>query len=271
MTAWCVSVGILLVGLVPGWAQFDGPSSPGVSVSLIRLFGTNFAFTARVEYQLLNRSNKELVNLPMSLARLDNRICMELDLARMRNQVQPDALAQIKPLGMEQLITILRPDLRATCQIFPRLRAFVKLPMPPNEAEAFAKPGKMERTRLGQEKMQGFDCTRYRVVATDEQGGRHEATVWNATGLRDFPLCVATREGQETVVMRFSQIQFVRPDSAKFEPPAGYVEYADMGALINGPAQKYLTANKTAMPAPGKGSTSSTKPKPAPGTSTRKK
>src|SRR6478609_3376147 len=94
---------VLFVSVVGARAQFDGPGSPGVSASLIRLFGTNTAFTAQVEYQLLNRSNKEVVSLPMSFARLDNRIRVEIDLAKMKNQVQPDALAQVKPLGMDQI------------------------------------------------------------------------------------------------------------------------------------------------------------------------
>ena len=254
-------VWLFFVSVVVARAQFDGPGSPGVIASLTRLFGTNFAFTAQVEYQLLNRSNKEIVNLPMSFARLNNRIRAEVDLARMKSQVQPDALAQVKPLGMDQIVTILQPDQRVTCQVFPKLKALVKLPMPPNEAEAFIKPAKMERTPLGQEKMQGHTCNKYRVVAYDEQGKRHEATVWNAPELRDFPVCVATKEGTETVVMRFHQVLFNRPEASKFEPPAGFEECSDMQAIMAGPAARYMVKNKTATKAPTKSTTPTTKPK----------
>ena len=242
----------LLGSIVVARAQFDSPGSPGVSASLIRLFGTNTAFTAQVEYQLLNRSNKEIVSLPMSFARLDNRIRVEVDLARMKNQVQPDALAQVKPLGMDQIVTILRPDQRVTCQVFPKLKAFVKLPMPPAEIDSFLKPAKMERTPLGQEKMQGYTCTKYRVVAYDEQGKRHEATVWNAPDLRDFPVCVATREATETAVMRFKQVIFNRPAAEKFEPPAGFEQATDMQALMAGPVTRYMVKNKTTTKTPAK-------------------
>ena len=247
---------LLLGSLVVARAQFDAPGSPGVSASLIRLFGTNTSFTAQVEYQLLNRSNKELVSLPMNFARLDNRIRVEIDLAKMKNQVQPDALAQVKPLGMDQIITMLRPDQRVTCQVFPKLKAFVKLPMPPAEIDSFLKPAKMERTPLGQEKMQGFTCTKYQVVAYDEQGKRHEATVWNAPEMRDFPVCVATKEGPETAVMRFKQIVFNRPEAEKFEPPAGFEQAADMQALMAGPVTRYMVKNKTTTKAPAKTNTS---------------
>jgi hypothetical protein len=272
-SSFCRVMAVLFafVGILPARAQFDGPGSPGVSASLIRLFGTNFAFTAQMEAQVLGKDNKERIGTPMNFARLGNRIRVEVDIARMRNREQPDALARLKPLGMDQVVSVIRPDLRATCVLFPKLQSVVKLPMPLEEAEAFSKPAKMERTMVAREKTGGYACVKYRVVATDEQGKRHEATVWNATGLRDFPVCVATREGEDTVVVRFRQIQFVPPDAAKFESPASYTDCADMQALMAGPVVKYMKANKTATPVPKKSPAPATKPKPASNTTTRKK
>jgi hypothetical protein len=243
---------ILLAGITPVRAQLDGPGSPGVSASLIRMFGTNFAFTAQAEFQLLGKDNQEQVSTPMNFARSGNKIRVEVDMSRMRNREQPGALAQVKPLGIDQVVSVLRPEQHATVVIFPKLQALVKLPMPAEEAQAFLKPTKMERTAVGQEKMEGYPCVKYRVVVTDDKGKRHEATVWNATEMRDFPVCVATREGEGTVVMRFRQVQFVPPDPAKFEPPAGYAECADMQALMAGPVVKYMRNNKAATPAPQK-------------------
>ena len=251
------------------FAQSDSPGLPGVSASLIRLFGTNFAFTAQVETQVLGKDNKERIGTPMNFVRLDNRIRVEVDMTRMRNREQPDAAAQLKPLGLDQVVSLIRPDQRSTFAMFPKLRSVVKLPMPPVEAEAFSKPAKMERTAVGREKMEGYACVKYRVVSTDDKGGKHEATVWNAAELRDFPVCVATREGDDTVVMRFRQVQFVRPEAAKFEIPTGYTECADMQALMAGPAAKYLTTNKPTGPA--KSTARPTKPKTPPTTTTKKK
>lgn len=236
-----------LLTTLPALAQFDGPGSPGVSASLIRMFGTNFAFTAQVEYQALDRRNQERVGLPLSFARLGNKIRVTVDMARMRNRERPDALAQLKPLGMDQVVSVIRPDQKTTWVLFPKLSSAVKLSMPAGEAEAFVKPGKMARTPLGPEPMEGHPCMKYLVVATDAQGKRHEATVWNATDLRDFPVCVATREGDDTVVMRFRQVQFVTPDAAAFEPPPGYTQCADMQVLMAGPVVKYMQVNKTAV------------------------
>lgn len=240
-------VSVLLLTTLPAGAQFTGPGSLGVSATLIRMFGTNLAFTARVEYQALDARNQERVGLPLSFARRGNSIRVAVDLARLRNRERPDALAQLKPLGMDEVVSIIRPDQTAAWVLFPKLRSAVKLPMPDSEAEAFLKPGKMTRTRLGAEPMEGHPCLKYRVLATDTQGKRHEATVWNATDLRDFPVCVITRDGEDTVVMRFRQVQFVTPDVAAFEPPPGYTQCADMQVLMAGPVVKYMQTHKTAV------------------------
>jgi hypothetical protein len=237
---------------------------------LIRLFGTNFAFTAQVEFQLLGKDNQERIGTPMTFLRLGNKIRVEVDMSRMRNREHPDALAQLKPLGMDQVVSVIRPDQQVTSVRFPKLRSVVNLPMPAGEADAFLKPGKMERTALGPEKMEGHPCVKYRVVALDAQGKRHEATVWNATDLRDFPVCVATREEEGTVMMRFRQVQFATPDAAKFEPPAGYTQCTDMQALMAGPVVKYMTVNKTATKTSTKSAAPTTKSKSASGTTKKK-
>lgn len=270
MTALRIGLALLLAGSLPGFAQFDGPGSPGVSASLIRLFGTNRFFTAQAEVQILGKDNKERIGTPMTFSLSDTKIRLEVDLTRMRNREQPNMVAQIKPLGMDSIVSIFRPDRRATCVVFPKLRAFVKLAMPDEEADAFAKKVRLERTALGKEKMEGHPCVKNRIVITDEKGQRHEATVWNATDLRDFPVCVATREADDTVVIRFRQVQFVTPGAALFEPPPEYQSCADMKALGNGPSAKYFVRNLTKT-TPTKSVAPATKPKAAPAPPAKKK
>lgn len=230
-------------------AQFDGPGSPGVTASLVQLFGTNTAFTAQAEVQILGPNQKERVGLPMIFTRLEGKIRVEVDMARMRNREQPDALARLTPLGLDRVISLIRPEQRTTWVLFPNLASVVKLAMPSAEADAFLQNAKLERTRLALEKMEGHPCVKYRVVITDPQAQNHEATVWSATDLRDFPVCVATREGSDTVVMRFRQVQFTRADAKVFEPPAGYSKYADMQTLMAGPAVKHLRGQANSTPA----------------------
>jgi hypothetical protein len=241
-----------LLGEVCLFAQLDGPASPGVSASLIRLFGTNAAFTAQAEVQILGPDHKERIGLPMLFTRLDDKIRVEVDMARMRNREQPDALARLAPLGLDRVISLICPQQRTTWVVFPKLQSVVKLAMPHAEADAFLKKAKVERTGLAKEKMEGHPCVKQRVVITDNQPRPHEATVWIATDLREFPVCVATREGNDTVMMRFRQVQFTRADAKTFEPPTGFTEYADMQALMAGAGVQYLRRHSASTPTPAK-------------------
>lgn len=249
MMSWVLVILFFLAPASLGFAQFDGAGSPGVTASLIRLFGTNTAFTAQAEVQILGVDQKERVGMPMTFTRLDNKIRVEVDMARMRNREQPDALARMAPLGLDRVISLICPEQRTTWVAFPKLQSVVKLAMPPGEADGFLKKANVERTRLAQEKMEGHPCVKQRVVITDHKAVKHEATVWAATDLRDFPVCVATREGNDTVVMRFRQIQFTRADAKVFEPPAGYTEYADMQALMAGAVVKHMRGHSSSTPA----------------------
>ena len=238
----------LLVAFVcSAHAQLDGANSPGVSASLIRLFGTNNAFTALAEVQVLDKDNKERIGMPMNFTLLENKIRLEVDMAKLRGREQAEAVARMRPLGLDSVVSIIRPDQRVSCIIFPKVRAFTKLEMPHTEADAFTRKVKIERTAVKKEKMQGRACVKSRVTITAEDGSKHEATVWNASDLRDFPVCVATKENEGTVVIRFSQIQFVRAETNKFEPPAGYMSCADMQVLALGPGMKYMAENGTAI------------------------
>lgn len=251
---------VCLAFVVSARAQLDGPASTGVSASLIRLFGTNNVFTAQAEVQVLGKDNKEIIGTPMNFTLLGNKIRVEVDVAKMRNKLQPDAAAQMKPLGFDNVISVIRPETRTNLIIFPKLRAYVKLDMPPNEAEAFLRKAKIERTTLAKEKMEGYQCVKQRVVITDDDGQKSEATVWTATDLRNFPVCVATKEKEGVVTVRFRKVQFSAAAVAQFEPPAGFSEYADMQALMAGPVVKFMKENGTAIKVDKK---SSGTPKPA--------
>lgn len=260
MTRLWLFIAVLAASVVSTFAQLDGAGSTGVSASLIRLFGTNNAFTSQAEVQLLGKDNKELISTPMTFTLLGNKIRVEVDMTRMRNKLQPDALARVKPLGLDSVVSILQPEQRKTIITFPKLRAFVKLEMPVSEAEAFLTRAKIDRKTIGKEKMEGQSCVKQQVVITDDAGHKSEATVWTATSLRDFPVCVATKEKEGTVVMRFRQIQFTRASTNAFTPPAGYIECADMQVLMAGPVTKFMKENGEVVKTTAKPKSPATKP-----------
>jgi hypothetical protein len=266
---WWLAVGLFVAG--PAHAQLNGPASTGVSASLLRLFGTNNTFTAQAEVQVLGQNNQEIIGTPTTFTLLGNKIRVEVELARMRNRVEPDAVAQMKPLGLDHVVSIIRPETRTNLIIFPKLRSFIRLGMPPNEAEAFLRKARLTRTDLAKEKMEGYPCVKQRVVITDDEGQKSEATVWTAAALRGFPVCVATREQEGTVTVRFRKVDFTPVAATQFEPPAGFTEYADLQAVMAGPVVQFMKANGTALkpaakPAAKPANKPAAKPAPKPAT-----
>lgn len=258
LALFCVA--IFFAGAISVSAQLAGPGSAGVSASLIRIFGTNNAFTAQAEIQVLGPDKQERIGTPMMFTLLGNKIRVEVDMTRMRNRAEPDAIAKVKPLGLDHVVSIIRPETRSNLIVFPKLSAYVRLDMPEAEAEAFLKRARMERTTIGKEKMEGYNCIKQRVVITDNSGKKSEATVWIAPELRNFPVCVATPEAEGTVVVRFRKVDFTAAPLSQFEPPPGFQECADMQVLMAGPVVKFMKENKTAIKASPPPKTTSTRP-----------
>ena len=49
-----------------------------------------------------------------------------------------------------------------------------------------------------------------------------------------------TEEEVETVIVRFRQVQFAKPDAKQFESPAGFKEYSDVQEMMQGVMMKML-------------------------------
>ena len=53
---------------------------------------------------------------------------------------------------------------------------------------------KVETTEIGKETLDGHPCVKNKYVVTDNEGVKHESTVWNATDLKNFPVKIQTTE-----------------------------------------------------------------------------
>jgi hypothetical protein len=164
---------------------------------------------------------------------------VEFDLAQVKGgQIPPTAIAQMKQLGMDRAVAILQPAAQVMRVIYPRLESYVDLPLPDDAAVAADKNFKIEKTKLGNEKIDGHACVKNRVIMTDGKGRKSEALVWNATDLKDFPIQMQMNDNESTVVMRYKQVQMARPEAGQFQPPAGYTKHADVQQLMMAAAQK---------------------------------
>lgn len=217
---------LALVWLAHGaaFAQMPSAGSPtDLNAAFMKLFGSVTAFTAKVDTQVLDQSQKEWVRMPMALAALDNKVRVEVNMAQVKSKDLPEnAIAKLKQMGMDRVVSIIRPDKKATFILYPGAQGYVSMPLAKAEVEAWEKGLKLEKALLGKETLDGHACVKNRVVVKNNQAPVLEATTWNATDLKDFPVQIETKEKGNTVLMRFSQVQLAKPDAKQFELPAGY-------------------------------------------------
>jgi hypothetical protein len=220
-------------------AQMPAGGPPGWNTALSKLFGDVKAFSARTDVRQFDKAGKEMAALTMDFALLEGDMRVEFDLAQVKGgQIPPTAIAQMKQLGMDRAVAILQPAAQVMRVIYPRLEAYVDLPLPDDAAAAADKNFKIEKTKLGNEKIDGHACVKNRVIMTDGKGRKSEALVWNATDLKDFPIQMQMNDNESTVVMRYKQVQMARPEAGQFQPPAGYTKHADVQQLMMAAAQK---------------------------------
>jgi len=204
-----------------------GPSFGG---SLVKLFGENSEFTAMLELRTQGGPTDETMLVPGQLAFDQGKSRFEMDISKIQSAKMPPAVgAQMKALGMEKLITISRPDKKASYMLYPGLQSYVESRIQGNEGpEEF----KVETTELGKETVEGHPCVRNKKIIIDKEGTQHESIVWNATDLKEFPVKIQTAEGDVQVSMLFKDVKLSKPDSSQFDMPTNFKKYDDMMTLM---------------------------------------
>lgn len=225
------------LGLVASaaFAQFQGGTPGGVNAAFARLFGTNAAFSAKVDVQVLDDLQKETLRMPMNFAVLGDNIRVETDLSRAKSKaLSPKGLAEFKQMGLDRVTSVIRPDKKAMYLVYPGAQGYIEETAEPAGADL-----KINRTALARETVDGHASVKNRVVMKNGKGEvLLDAVVWNASDMNDFPVQIATKENADTTILRFQQVQFVRPDLKLFEAPAGFTKYLSPQALMYAASQK---------------------------------
>jgi hypothetical protein len=198
-------------------------SGTGINVAFTKLFGTNSAFTAKVETQVIDPYQQPVVRMPMDFAALNGKVRLDINLAQVQSKDFPAAtLAQLKQAGWDRLVSVFRPDKKTNYIIYPGVQSYQEVALVKGEADAFEKGLKLEKNSLGKDTVDGHPCVKNKVIISNGKAPVFEALTWNATDLKDFPLRIEIKEKVNTVRMHFSQVRFVKPDAKQFEIPAGY-------------------------------------------------
>jgi len=226
------------------FAQMPGADSPaGINALLTKLFGDITAFSAKADVRVLDKSQKESMTMPMNFAFLDSKVRVEIDMAQTKGKDMPPGAAEsMKQMGMDRIVSVIRPDKKVMYMIFSGMQSYLNTPLSKEDAAVLEKDLKIEKQVLGKETVDEHPCVKHKLVITDDNGKKNEAIVWNATDLKNFPVQVQTTEKDSTVVMHYRQVQFARPDAKQFDPPGGFTEYSDMQGLMQGATKKMMSS-----------------------------
>jgi len=227
-----------------GQSPMSGATPPGWDTSFTKLFGEIKTFSAKADLRMLDQSGQETMTLGgMSFALLDEKVRVEVDLSQMKSaQMSPAAVASLKQMGMDRMVSLVIPDKKVVTLIYPGLQATVEMPLPDSETAAALKDAKPEITKLGNETIDGQPCIKNKVMMTDAKGQKREVLVWNASNMKEFPLQVRFAEGDNMLEMRFKQVKLEKPEAKQFEPPTGYTKYADFQQFMGAAMQKMMSS-----------------------------
>jgi hypothetical protein len=204
-------------------AQLPAGSPGGVNAALTLLFGDNTAFTAKAEARVLDPTGKESLRMPMNFAELDNKIRVEIDATQIKSRSLSAAqVAEMKDAGLAKIISIIRPDKKASYILYPGVQSYSIVPMPKEESDVLVSHLKIRKTSLGNETIEGHPCEKHHVTIANGDRVVLDAVTWNATDLKNFPIRIETKDKGNSSTLHFSQIQFTRPEASLFEIPGRY-------------------------------------------------
>ena len=191
----------------------------GVNSAMVKLFGDNASFTAQAEVRVLNANHVMWLQMPGAFAAGDNKLRVDFDMNLIRSTTVTPAM--IKQLGLDRVTSVIRPDKKVTYIIYPGKKSFVSMPLSAEDAQIAAQ--KLEKKPLGKETLDGHACGKNLSTVKSSKGAvLVQATTWNATDLKDFPLQIEIKEGGNTTVMHFQNVNLTKPAPALFDVPAGF-------------------------------------------------
>ena len=231
LTALAVSLTISTQAQRPHGGM-GGPGTPDFSGAMSKYFGDNPNFTANIEMQTKDRQGNDM-SMPGKMAFSETKVRFEMNMADMKSggKASPGA-AQMKEMGMDRMIVITRPDKKVSDMIYPGMKAYVEMPLEGGASTNSPEDYKIEMTELGKETFDGHPCIKNKAIVTDKEGNKHEATIWNATDLKKFPVKIEQKEQGQNVTMLFKNVNFSKPDAELFEPPTDLKKYDSIQQMM---------------------------------------
>lgn len=221
-----------LASAQPGMGSGAPGISPEINAAMLKLFGKSTSFSSKAEMKVSQSGEKPIV-MNVDMAVLEGKTRTELDMTTVKGmQLPPQAMAQMKEMGMDKMVSIVHPETQKVYMVYPNMKAYTEMAMPKEDAKAAQYDAKIEKEELGKETVNGRPTVKNKVTITGEDGKKHQMTVWNATDLKDFPVKFAMKEGGAEVEVLYSDIKLGKPEAKLFEPPQGYEKFDSIQAMM---------------------------------------
>ena len=215
---------------IPVFAQMGG-GGPGASFGngMEKLFDANPVFTATMQTRIEGPNGPMTVKSKMFFDHDNTRTEMNMADAQGGN-LPPDAVSQMRALGMDKVVSIGLSDKKSVYMIYPNIRSYVAMDIP-ESAGPVTNAYQTGTTKLGEETVDGHACVKNKaeVWSGDET---NEFTVWNATDLNNFPIQITMSQQDMSVTINFQNVSFDKLDISLFQPPAGYTRYGNIQDLM---------------------------------------
>jgi hypothetical protein len=245
---------VVCLGLLPLQAQpgrlGGAPNGPNLGGTLSKLFGDNQAFSAALDMQVKPKSDKPMT-MPGKIFFDAGKQRFEVNLADMKGgNMPPDAAAQMKSMGMDQFIAISRPEKKIAYMVYPGLKSYAEIQLSKSDSAPTGSDYKVEITEIGKETVDGHPCVKNKYVVTDNEGVKHESTVWNATDLKKFPVKIQTNERGDEITMLFKNVALDKPAAKLFDPPADFQKYDNVQQMMQTEMMKRMGGGMGGMGMP---------------------
>jgi hypothetical protein len=240
-----VAAACLTTPVVFGQRMMGGVRDFG-SAQMAKVFGKNDAFTATAEMTIADKSRPEPMQMETGYAVLKGNVRTEMDMTTMKGvNMPPEAIAQMKQMGMDRTISIYRGDKKLMYLVYPGLKGYCEInpaAMQPTD-KPDQKEAKIEVTPIGKEAVDGHPCVKNKITITTDDGKQHEIIAWQASDMHDFPIKTEMQAGGATITTHFRDIKMSAPAASLFDPPSDFKAYGSM--------QEMMMANMQRMMPPG--------------------
>jgi hypothetical protein len=241
----------MALSFLPLQAQMGGkgmaPGAPQFSATFSKLFGEHKAFTATLNNEITQAASKDTISMPCKLSFLDGKSRLEIDLTQSKgSQIPAGMAAQLKAMGMGEMTVISLPAKDSVILIYPGLQSYAEIKSPNGQPNDDTKT-KVSTSELGKETVETHPCVKNKVIITDAAGKASEATVWNASDLKKFPVRIDTGDENGKIKMLFSDVKFDKPDAKLFEAPANFTRYTSIESMMQQAVMKRMQQSMPGM------------------------